>query len=171
MGSSTSFNYITRAAERGSHLLARKRNQKGYYGQVLKLMAKPCCFLSMELQIGTATTLSACNHLCCLSCLHHHLSGPACHRCLTLNSSCHLVFLLVFCLLSADEWRREFQWRCTGVQNTWGERQKHVRDMRQGFPRWYVSNVSIIFDAPCLFLHHLLSVLLHFMALLCIFRN
>jgi hypothetical protein len=28
----------------------------------------------------------------------------------------------------------------------------------------YVSNVSIIFDAPCLFLHHLLSVSLHFMA-------
>jgi hypothetical protein len=36
---------------------------------------------------------------------------------------------------------------------------------------WYVSNVSIIFDAPCLFLHHLLSVSLHFMAFLCIFRN
>jgi hypothetical protein len=24
---------------------------------------------------------------------------------------------------------------------------------------WYVSNVSIIFDAPCLFMHHLLCVL------------
>jgi hypothetical protein len=24
---------------------------------------------------------------------------------------------------------------------------------------WYISNISIIFDAPCLFLHHLLSVL------------
>jgi hypothetical protein len=36
---------------------------------------------------------------------------------------------------------------------------------------WYVSNVSIIFYAPCLFLHHLLSVLLHFVAFLCIFRN
>jgi hypothetical protein len=36
---------------------------------------------------------------------------------------------------------------------------------------WYVPNVSIIFDAPCLFLHHLLSVLLHFVAFLCIFRN
>jgi hypothetical protein len=36
---------------------------------------------------------------------------------------------------------------------------------------WYVSNVSIIFDAPCLFLHHLLSVLLHFVAFLCIFWN
>jgi hypothetical protein len=36
---------------------------------------------------------------------------------------------------------------------------------------WYVSNVSIIFDAPCLFLHHLLNVSLHFVAFLCIFRN
>jgi hypothetical protein len=29
---------------------------------------------------------------------------------------------------------------------------------------WYVSNVSISFDAPCLFIHHLLCVLLHFVA-------
>jgi hypothetical protein len=36
---------------------------------------------------------------------------------------------------------------------------------------WYVSNVSIIFDAPCLFLYHLPNVLLHFVALLCIFWN
>jgi hypothetical protein len=36
---------------------------------------------------------------------------------------------------------------------------------------WYASNVSIIFYAPCLFIHHLLCVLLHFVAFLCIFRN
>jgi hypothetical protein len=36
---------------------------------------------------------------------------------------------------------------------------------------WYVSNVSIIFYTSCLFLHHLPTVLLHFVALLCIFRN
>jgi hypothetical protein len=36
---------------------------------------------------------------------------------------------------------------------------------------WYVSNISIIFDAPCLFIHHLLCVLLHFVAFLCIFQN
>jgi hypothetical protein len=35
----------------------------------------------------------------------------------------------------------------------------------------YVSNVSIIFDSPCLFIHHLLCVLLHFVAFLCIFQN
>jgi hypothetical protein len=36
---------------------------------------------------------------------------------------------------------------------------------------WYVSNVPIIFDAPCLFIHHFLCVLLHFVAFLCIFQN
>jgi hypothetical protein len=36
---------------------------------------------------------------------------------------------------------------------------------------WYVSNVSIIFDAPCLFLHHLPCVSLHFVAFLCDFWN
>jgi hypothetical protein len=36
---------------------------------------------------------------------------------------------------------------------------------------WYVSDVSIIFDAPCLFTHHLLCILLHFVAFLCIFWN
>jgi hypothetical protein len=36
---------------------------------------------------------------------------------------------------------------------------------------WYVSNVSIIFDVPCLFILHLLCDLLHFMAFLCIFWN
>jgi hypothetical protein len=36
---------------------------------------------------------------------------------------------------------------------------------------WYVSNVYIIFDAPCLFLHHLPCVSLHFVAFLYDFRN
>jgi hypothetical protein len=36
---------------------------------------------------------------------------------------------------------------------------------------WYVSNISIIFDAPCFVLHHFPIVLLHLVALLCIFRN
>ena len=36
---------------------------------------------------------------------------------------------------------------------------------------WYISNVSIIFDAPCLFLHHLPCVSLHFVAFLCDFWN
>jgi hypothetical protein len=36
---------------------------------------------------------------------------------------------------------------------------------------WCVSNISIIFDAPCLFIHHFLCVLLHFVVFLCIFGN
>jgi hypothetical protein len=45
------------------------------------------------------------------------------------------------------------------------------RSWPEGFAGWYVSNVSIIFDAPCLFLHHLPNVSLHIVALLCIFQN
>jgi hypothetical protein len=49
---------------------------------------------------------------------------------------------------------------------------KHLRmSSSQALAHWYVSNVSIIFDDPCLFLHHLLSILLHFVVFLCIFRN
>jgi hypothetical protein len=36
---------------------------------------------------------------------------------------------------------------------------------------WYVPNVSINFDAPCLFIHHLLCVLSHFVTFLCISRT
>jgi hypothetical protein len=43
----------------------------------------------------------------------------------------------------------------------------HCRNHHLDEAFWYVSNVSIIFDAPCLFLHHLLSfhyTLWHFYA-------
>jgi hypothetical protein len=36
---------------------------------------------------------------------------------------------------------------------------------------WYVANVSIIFDAPCLFLTNCYMFCLHFVAFLCIFWN
>jgi hypothetical protein len=53
-----------------------------------------------------------------------------------------------------------------------GSRNSVLAPCRDGdLEEWYVSNVSIIFDASCLFLHHLLSVLLHFVAFLCIFWN
>jgi hypothetical protein len=54
-----------------------------------------------------------------------------------------------------------------------GERRRQAVGGRRaaGWRRWYVSNVSIIFNAPCLFLHHLPTVSLHFVALLCIFWN
>jgi hypothetical protein len=36
---------------------------------------------------------------------------------------------------------------------------------------WYVANISIIFDAPCLFYTNCFMFCLHFVAFLCIFRN
>jgi hypothetical protein len=57
---------------------------------------------------------------------------------------------------------RKRKWTTTPME-------KSLKEKHQG--HWYVSNVSIIFDAPCLFLHHLLSVSLHFVAFLCIFWN
>jgi hypothetical protein len=47
----------------------------------------------------------------------------------------------------------------------------HAHQQNGSAERWYVSNVSIIFDAPCSFMHHLLCVLWHFVAFLCIFQN
>jgi hypothetical protein len=61
---------------------------------------------------------------------------------------------------------RELLWE----DDEWRTKKKIFKSIIGG-THWYVSNVSIIFDVPCLFLHHLLSVLLHFMAFLCIFRN
>jgi hypothetical protein len=48
---------------------------------------------------------------------------------------------------------------------TWGRAGVKLGDA------WYVTNVSIIFDAACFFMHHLICVLLHFMAFLCILWN
>jgi hypothetical protein len=66
----------------------------------------------------------------------------------------------------------------TTTRWSWGHKTRRLfcRLLEEGRAKffwlfWYVSNVSMIFDAPCLFLHHLLSVSLHFVAFLCIFRN
>jgi hypothetical protein len=41
----------------------------------------------------------------------------------------------------------------------------------KGISIWYVANVSIIFDAPCLFYTNCFMFCLHFVAFLCIFWN
>jgi hypothetical protein len=81
------------------------------------------------------------------------LTVAALRNCSGKNADCFRVF------------RREALYRRRGIVRS-GPGWSHHR-----WARWYVSNVSIIFDAPCLFLHHLLSVSLHFMAFLCIFWN
>jgi hypothetical protein len=42
---------------------------------------------------------------------------------------------------------------------------------RKSWKDWYVANVSIIFDAPCLFYTNCFLFCLHFVAFLCIFWN
>jgi hypothetical protein len=56
-------------------------------------------------------------------------------------------------------------WCCAHHTFSWGSQ------LVGHLHHWYVSNVSIIFDAPCLFLHHLPIVSLHLVAFLYIFRN
>jgi hypothetical protein len=83
----------------------------------------------------------------------------------------HVLRSLISALNALHRWSR--LWWCMSPQKlffcyhlpTWGRAGVKLGDA------WYVSNVSIIFDAPCLFLHHLLYVLLHFMEFLCIFWN
>jgi hypothetical protein len=70
-----------------------------------------------------------------------------------------------------DETKAEFPILLTRRRSPKGRRRPARRRPHHGVARSYVSNVSIIFDAPCLFMHHLPCVLLHFVAFLCIFQN
>jgi hypothetical protein len=80
----------------------------------------------------------------------------------------HVLSTLISALNALPKWSR--LWWCMSPQKLFfcyhlpsrGRARVKLRDA------WYVSNVSIIFYAPCLFLHHLPYVLLHFVALLCI---
>jgi hypothetical protein len=86
-------------------------------------------------------------------------------------SYAHVLSSLIPALNALHRWSR--LWWCMPPQKlffcyhlpTRGRAGVKLRDA------WYVSNVSIIFDAPWLFIHHLLCVLLHFVVFLCIFRN
>jgi hypothetical protein len=49
-----------------------------------------------------------------------------------------------------------------------------INTNQAGFGSYIANHVldpTIIFYTPCLFMHHLLCVLLHFVVFLCIFRN
>jgi hypothetical protein len=76
---------------------------------------------------------------------------------------------------SGNQRTEEQQWWLAGGSGTGRSAHGWVLVEEQWWIRstwhWYISNVSIIFDAPCLFSHHLPIVSLHLVALLCIFRN
>jgi hypothetical protein len=86
-------------------------------------------------------------------------------------SYAHVLSTLISALNALHHW--SWLWWCMSPQKllfcyhlpTWGRAGVKLGNS------WYVSNVSIIFYAPCLFIHHLLCVLLHFMAFLCTFQN
>jgi hypothetical protein len=86
-------------------------------------------------------------------------------------SYAHVLSTLISSLIALHHWSR--LWWCMSPQKllicyhlpTQGRAGVKLGDA------WYVSNVSIIFYAPCLFIHHLFCVLLHFVVFLCIFWN
>jgi hypothetical protein len=83
----------------------------------------------------------------------------------------HVLSTLISALNALPSWRR--LWWCMSPQKIFFYYHLPTRG-RAGVKlgdAWYVLNVSKIFDAPCLFIHHFLCVLLHFVAFLCIFRN
>jgi hypothetical protein len=86
-------------------------------------------------------------------------------------SYAHVLSTLIFACNALHHWSR--LWWCMSPQKLFFCYHLPTRG-RAGVKlgdAWYVSNVSIIFDASCLFIHNLLCVLLHFVAFLCIFWN
>jgi hypothetical protein len=83
----------------------------------------------------------------------------------------HVLSSLIPALNALHRWSR--LWWCMSPQKlffyyhlpTWGRAGVKLGDA------WYVSNVSIIFDAPCLFYTICFMFCSHFMAFLCDFRN
>jgi hypothetical protein len=65
------------------------------------------------------------------------------------------------------EWQEQFP---TNGEDR-GVRRRPGLSGEGGGDAWYVANVSIIFDAPCLFYTDCFMFCLHFMAFLCIFWN
>jgi hypothetical protein len=86
-------------------------------------------------------------------------------------SYAHVLSTLIPALNALHRWSRS--WWCMSPQKlffcyhlpTRGWARVKLRDA------WYVSNVSIIFDAPCLFYTICFMFCLHFVAFLCDFRN
>jgi hypothetical protein len=104
-------------------------------------------------------------HLCFFSC-YNMVAKFLLSR---LRLLCHVLSSLIPTLNALLRWSR--LWWCMSPQKLFFCYHLRTRG-RAGVKlgdAWYVSSISIIFDAPCLFIHHLLWVLLHFVMFLCIF--
>jgi hypothetical protein len=106
-------------------------------------------------------------HLCFFSCYNM----VAKFYCQDYVSCTHVLSSLISTLNALPHWSR--LWWCMSPPKLFFcyHLPTHGRAGVKLGDAWYISNVSIIFDAPCLFIHHLLCVLLHFVAFLYIFRN
>jgi hypothetical protein len=106
-------------------------------------------------------------HLCFFSCYNI----VAKFYCQDYVSYAHVLSSLISTLNALPRWSR--LWWCMSPKKLFFCYHLPMRG-RAGVKledAWYVSNVSIIFDAPCLFIHHFICVLLHFVAFLCFFWN
>jgi hypothetical protein len=106
-------------------------------------------------------------HLCYFSCYNM----VAKFYCQDYVSYAHVLCTLIPALNALHCWLR--LWWCMSPQKLFF----HYHLPTRGWARvklgdaWYVSNVSIIFDAPCLFYTICFIFCLHFVAFLCDFQN
>jgi hypothetical protein len=131
---------------------------------------KPLCYIflyDLNIHLTFIVSLLMILRLCYFSCYNM----VAKFYCQDYVSYAHVLSTLILALNALPRWSR--LWWCMSPQKllfcyhlpTRGRAGVMLGDA------WYVSNVSVIFDAPRLFIHHLLYVLLHFVIFLCIFWN
>jgi hypothetical protein len=131
---------------------------------------KPLCYVFLY-DLNTHLTFNFSLLMIFCLCYFSYYNMVAKFYCQDYVSYAHVLSTLISSLNALPRWSR--LWWCMSLQKllfcyhlpTRGRAGVKLGDA------WYVSNVSIIFDAPCLFIHHLLCVLFHFVAFLCIFWN
>jgi hypothetical protein len=131
---------------------------------------KPLCYVflyDLNTHLTFNVSLLMIFHLCYFSCY----KMVAKLYCQDYVSCAHVLSTLISALNALHRWSR--LWWCMSPQKllfcyhlpTRGRAGVKLGDA------WYVSNVYIIFDAPCLFYTICFMFCLHFVAFLCIFRN
>jgi hypothetical protein len=131
---------------------------------------KPLCYVflyDLNTQLTFNVSLLMIFHLCYSSCYNM----VAKFYCWDYISYAHVLSTLISALNALHHWSR--MWWCMSPQKLLFCHHIPTRG-RVGVKlgdAWYVSNVSIIFDASCLFYTICFMFCLHFMAFLCVFWN